>query len=138
MRTRCILPTHFCGIRPRTLHTSVVLGLEKSLSSKCKKVIKNDFRILRNLHAYLQTIIKPPIKFQRNRLKIVGEVAQTMYLLQIWNHALRTAHHGNPKTMSLRFSSKRRGTNMKSQRKCRLEFSYRNTKQSLLHSLFLL
>ena len=75
-----------------------------------KKVIKNNFRILKKPHAYLQTILKAPVKFQKDRTKTVGGVKGTMYLLKIWNHAPCATHHGKPKTVSLRFSSKRRGT----------------------------
>ena len=77
-----------------------------------KKVIKNNFRILKKTHAYLQTILKAPVKFQTDRTKTVGGVKGTRYLLKIRNHAPRTTlhapratHHGKPKTVSLRFSS---------------------------------
>ena len=75
-------------------------------------MIKNNFRILKKTHAHLQTILKTPVKFQKDRTKTVGGVKGTKYLLKIWNHALRTTPHGKPKTVSLRFSSKRRGTIM--------------------------
>ena len=73
-------------------------------------MIKNNFRILKKPHANLQTIAKAPVKFQKDWPKTVGGVEGTRYLLKIWNHALRTTHYRKPKTMSLRFSSKRRGT----------------------------
>ena len=73
-------------------------------------MIKNNFRILKKPHAYLQTILKAPVKFQKDWPKTVGGVEGTRYLLKIRNHAPRTTHYGKPKTMSLRFSSKRRGT----------------------------
>ena len=57
-------------------------------------------------HAYLQTISKTPLKFQKDRHKTVGGVAGTRYLLQIRNHTVRTTHHRKPKTMSLLFSSR--------------------------------
>ena len=75
-----------------------------------KPVIKNNFRILKKPHAYLQTILKTPVKFQKDRTKTVGGVKGTKYLLKIQNHSPRTTHHRKPKTVSLRFSSKRRGT----------------------------
>ena len=99
-----------------------------------EKVIKNNFRILKNPHAYLQTILKTPVKFQKDWTKTVGGVKGTRYLLKNRNHAPRTTrhaprstrhaphttrhaprttHHGKPKTVSLRFSSKRRGTKKK-------------------------
>ena len=73
-------------------------------------MIKNNFRILKKPHANLQTIAKAPVKFQKDWPKTVGGVEGTRYLLKIRNHAPRTTHYGKPKTMSLRFSSKRRGT----------------------------
>ena len=38
-------------------------------------------------HAYLQTMIKIPVKFQRDRYKTVGGVAVTRSPLQTQNHA---------------------------------------------------
>ena len=73
-------------------------------------MIKNNFRILKKPHANLQTIAKAPVKFQKDWPKTMGGVEGTRYLLKIRNHAPRTTHYGKPKTMSLRFSSKRRGT----------------------------
>ena len=71
-----------------------------------EKVIKNYFRILKKTHAHLQTILKTPVKFQKDQPKTVGGVKGTKYLLKIRNHAPRAMHHGKPKTVSLRFSSK--------------------------------
>ena len=80
-------------------------------------MIKNYFRILKKPHAYLQTILKTPVKFQKDRTETVGGVKGTKYPLKTRNHAPRTTryapratHHGKPKTVSLHFSSKRRGT----------------------------
>ena len=87
-------------------------------------MIKNYFRILKKPHAYLQTILKTPVKFQKDRTETVGGVKGTKYLLKTRNHAPRTTRHapratrhaprttphGKPKTVSLHFSSKRRGT----------------------------
>ena len=78
-------------------------------------MIKNNFRILKKPHANLQTIAKAPVKFQKDWPKTVGGVEGTRYLLKIQNHAPRTTHYGKPKTVSLRFSSKRRGTTTKVQ-----------------------
>ena len=93
-------------------------------------MIKNYFRILKKPHAYLQTILKTPVKFQKDRTETVGGVKGTKYPLKTRNHAPRTTHHaprathhaprathhaprttphGKPKTVSLHFSSKRRG-----------------------------
>ena len=90
-------------------------------------MIKNYFRILKKPHAYLQTILKTPVKFQKDRTETVGEVKGTKYPLKTRNHAPRTTRHApratrhaprptphansrKPKTVSLHFSSKRRGT----------------------------
>ena len=54
-----------------------------------QKVIKNYFRILKKTHAYLQTILKAPVKFQKDRTKTVGGVKGTRYLLKIRNHSPR-------------------------------------------------
>ena len=48
-----------------------------------KPVIKSNFRILKKRHAYLQTILKAPVKFQKDRLKTVAGVTGTRYLLPI-------------------------------------------------------
>ena len=45
----------------------------------------------------------------------MGGVKGTKYLLKIRNHAPRATHHGKPKTVSLRFSSKRWGTKTNSE-----------------------
>ena len=97
--TRYVLPIHFCSIRAQNM----------SKLKNAKKVIKNNFRILKKPHANLQTIPKAPVKFQKDWPK-TGGVERIRYLLKIRNHALRTTHYGKPKTMSLHFSSKRRGT----------------------------
>ena len=83
-------------------------------------MIKNYFRILKKTHAHLQTILKTPVKFQKDRTETVGGVKGTKYPLKTRNHAPRTTRHaprttphGKPKTVSLHFSSKRRGTKNK-------------------------
>ena len=38
-------------------------------------MIKNNFRILKKRYAYLQTIIKAPVKFEKDWPKTVGGVA---------------------------------------------------------------
>ena len=40
-----------------------------------KNVIKNNFRILKKQYAYLQTILKAPVKFEKDWSKTVGGVA---------------------------------------------------------------
>ena len=78
--TRYLLPIHFCSIRAQKM----------SRLKMRKKVIKNNFRILKNPHANLQTIAKAPVKFQKDWPKTVGGVEGTRYLLKIRNHAPRT------------------------------------------------
>ena len=56
-------------------------------------MIKNYFRILKKPHAYLQTILKTPVKFQKDRTETVGGVKGTKYLLKTRNHAPRATHH---------------------------------------------
>ena len=40
-------------------------------------MIKNNFRILKKQYAYLQTILKVPVKFEKDWPKTVGGVAGT-------------------------------------------------------------
>ena len=53
-------------------------------------MIKNNFRILNKPHAYLQTIFKAPVQFQKDRPKTVGGVKGTRYLLPIYSCSIRT------------------------------------------------
>ena len=78
--TRYLVPIHFCNIRTQKM----------SKLKMRKKVIKNYFRFLKNPHAYLQTILKAPVKFQKDRTKPVGGIKGTRYLLKFRNYALRT------------------------------------------------
>ena len=59
-------------------------------------MIKNYFRILKKPHAYLQTILKAPVKFQKDQTKTVGGIKGTRYLLKIRNHAPRKAENSVP------------------------------------------
>ena len=59
-------------------------------------MIKDNFRILKKQHAYLQTILKAPEKFQKDRTKTVGGVKGTRYLLKIRNHTPRKAKNSVP------------------------------------------
>ena len=61
-------------------------------------MIKNYFRILKKPHAYLQTILKTPVKFQKDRTETVGGVKGTKYLLKTQNHAPRATPHTPRKT----------------------------------------
>ena len=65
-------------------------------------------------------MVKTSVKFQKNRSKTVGGVAHTRYILYRGTEGRKDRrtdgqtdgrNDGKPKTMSLRFSSKRRGTN---------------------------
>ena len=71
--TRYILPIHFCSIRAQKM----------SMLKMRKKMIKNNFMILKKPHAYLHTIHKAPVKFQKDWPKTVGGVDGTRYLLPI-------------------------------------------------------
>ena len=53
-------------------------------------MIKKNFRILKKTHAYLQTILKAPVTFQKDRLKTVVGVTRTRYLLRIRFCSIRT------------------------------------------------
>ena len=53
-------------------------------------MIKNNYRILKKPHAYLQTILKAPVKFQKDRLKTVVGVTGIRYLLLICFCSIRT------------------------------------------------
>ena len=77
--TRYLLPIDFCNIRT-----------QKMSKFKTCKVIKNNFSILKKPHAYLQTILKAPVKFQKDRPKTVGGVKGTRYLLPIHFCSIRT------------------------------------------------
>ena len=46
-------------------------------------MIKKIFRILKKQYAYLQTILKTPVKFQKDLPKTVGGVTDTRYILHI-------------------------------------------------------
>ena len=69
---RYILPIQF-----------LVLGLEKSQIKICKKCDKNKFRILKKQYAFLQTILKVPVKFEKDWPKTVEGVAGRRYILSI-------------------------------------------------------
>ena len=72
--TKYLHPIHFCNIRTQKMS-------KLKMRKKCEK--KNNFRILKNPHAYLQTILKAHVKFQKDRPKTVGDVKGTRYLLSI-------------------------------------------------------
>ena len=76
MCTRYILPIHFCSIRAR----------KKSKLKMQKRVIKI---ILKKQYAYLQTILKAPLKFEKDWPKTVGGVAGRRYILPIHFYSIR-------------------------------------------------
>ena len=80
---RYLHPIDFCNIRTQKM----------SKFKMCKKWKKNNFMILKKTHTHLQTILKTPVKFQKDGTKTVGGVKGTKYLLKIRNHAPRTTHH---------------------------------------------
>ena len=53
-------------------------------------MIKNNFRILKRQYAYLQTILKAPVKFEKVWPKTVGGVAGRRYILPIHFCSIRT------------------------------------------------
>ena len=53
-------------------------------------MIKNNFKILKKTHAYLQAILKATRKFQKDRLKTVVAVTESRYLLPIRFCSIRT------------------------------------------------
>ena len=58
--------------------------MKKWLSSQfVEKVTKNNLRTISKPHAYLQTMKKTSVKFQKNQHKAVGGVAHTRYPLSI-------------------------------------------------------
>ena len=56
---------------------------KKLLSSTCEKSNKKQSEDYIQIHAYLQTMTKTPVKFQKNWYKTVGGVAPTRYPLSI-------------------------------------------------------
>ena len=60
---------------------SIHFDSENARKMAAEKVIKNNLRIISKPHAYLQTMYKTPVKFQKNRYKTVGGVAHTRYPL---------------------------------------------------------
>ena len=57
--------------------------MPEKMAQLAKKEIKYNLRIISKSHAYFQTMIKTPVKFQKNRYKTVGGVASTRYPLSI-------------------------------------------------------
>ena len=55
----------------------------------------SDMRILKKQYAYLQTILKTPVKFQKDSPKTVGGVADTRYILHIHICSIRARKISN-------------------------------------------
>ena len=53
------------------------------------KVTKNNLRIISKPHAHFQTIIKTPVKCDKDRHKTVGGVAHTRYPLSMHFDSIR-------------------------------------------------
>ena len=73
-------------MRTKSTHYPFTLTVkmpEKWLSSTSGKSDKNKLRIISKPHAYLQTMSKTPVKFQKNQYKTVGGDAHTRYPLSI-------------------------------------------------------
>ena len=68
------------------LYTCLVFELGKSLCLKCEKIERNNLRIMKKAYAYFQTMIKTPVKFQKNWHKTGGGVPLTRYLLHVPIH----------------------------------------------------
>ena len=79
VRTRYIHPIYFCSIRAQ----------KKSKLKMKKKCDKNNFRILKKQYIYLQTILKAPVKFEKDWPKTVGGVAGRSYILPIHYCSIR-------------------------------------------------
>ena len=71
-----------CAHYPFTL---IVKMPDKWLSSTCGKSNKNNLRIIFKPHAYVQTMSKTPVKFQKNRYKTVGGDANTKVTAATWH-----------------------------------------------------
>ena len=62
-----------------TRFTLIVKMPENGNVQLAEKVRKNNLRIISKPHAYLQTMYKTPVKFQRNQYKTVGGDVNTRY-----------------------------------------------------------
>ena len=78
------------GIAPLSIHFHCQNARKMTKFQLQKKVIKIDLTIISEPHAYLQSMIKTFVKFQKNRNETVGEVAHTKYPLSIDFHCQNT------------------------------------------------
>ena len=68
---------------PLSIHI-VIDNARKIAKSNLRKSDKNNLMIISKPHAYLLTMTKTPVKFQKNLYKTLGGVAPTRYPL--FNH----------------------------------------------------
>ena len=66
---------------PLSIHFNCSIHASEMTVQNVEKLTKIKLRIISKPHAYLQTMTKTPIKFQKDRHKTVGGVAHTRYLL---------------------------------------------------------
>ena len=64
-------------------------------------MIKNNFRILKKQYAYLQTILKAPVKFEKDWPKTVGGVAGRRYIFPIHFCSIRARKKSELKMQKL-------------------------------------
>ena len=83
-----------------SLYISVVLGLEKSLKN-AKHVIKNNLRILKKQYAYLKTILKASVKFEKDWPKTVGGVVGRRYILPVHFCSIRARNKSKLKMQKM-------------------------------------
>ena len=63
--------------------------------------MKINFRILKKQNAYLQTILKAPVKFENDWLKTVGGVAGRKYILPIHFNSIRARKNAKLKMQKM-------------------------------------
>ena len=68
---------------PLSIHIDIDNAGKMAKLNFSLKVTKNNLRIISKPHAYLQTINKTLLKFQKNQYKTVGGVASTRYPLSL-------------------------------------------------------
>ena len=99
-----VAPTRY----PLSIHI-VIDNARKWLSSTCEKSDKNNLRIISKPHAYIQTMTKAPVKFEKNWYKNCRRSCAHKVPTSIGG-LTDGRKDGEAKTKSLCFSSKRRGT----------------------------
>ena len=64
-------------------------------------MIKNNFRILKKQYVYLQTILKVPVKFEKDWSKTVGGVAGTRMMGALTDGRIRARKKSKLKTQKM-------------------------------------